>query len=351
VWDLSQPAIGHQQWVLSLDLLTDLRAFAAKNGVDSLVKNVTVPALQLGFVNIDFDANLPPHRLGVPAIGATVDVAANPPARPSSISEHVLFTEPDDVGSVQFRLSPSEQLTYALTGYAVVTAGSMVEQLALPPQQRSDTWVHLNMPDFPVLFSHVTAAQRLLSLATLALVLSYILDGKSRQLHYTLTPQATGISFGMPRSATNASIAVTATPADGSSPITLPPMPPGRIELDVTTFREYGPHSIAILAMMTNGAPLVLDFQSVEQADVAGSVPDQRLFTSDQPAATWNYVVTSPFRSGYRYRKAAVTSAPAGAWSQILSPFSPLVLDPNGAMVAPSGNGSQPSTPQVPTTT
>jgi hypothetical protein len=350
-WDLSQPAIGHQQWVLSLDVLTSLRAYVAKSGIGSLVKNVMVPPLQVGFCRIDFGANLPPNRLGVPAIGANVEVAANPPQRPSSISQQVTFTEPNDSGSIQFRLSPSEQLTYTLSGYAVAAAGQMVQQFTMPPQQRSDTWVHLAADDFPVTFSHVTSAARLLSLATLAIVLNYVLDGKSRQLQFALTPQASGVAMGMPRSATGALILVTATPADGGPALTLPPMAPGRIELDVTAFREYGPHSIDILGMPDSGAPLVLEFLSQEQADVAGSIPDQRFLTADQPSETWSYVVTSPFRAGYRYRKSAAMGAPAAAWSPLLSPFAPLVLDADGVMVTPSGNGSQPSTPQVPSGT
>jgi hypothetical protein len=350
-WDLSQAAIGHQQWVLSLDVLTGLRAYVAKNGSGSLVKNLMVPPLQVGFVRIDFDANLPPNRLGVPAIGANVEVAAHPPQRPSSISQQVTFTEPDDSGSIQFLLSPTEQLTYTLSGYAVAAAGQMVEQFTMPPQQRSDTWVHLAADDFPVTFAHVTAAPRLLALATLGIVLTYVLEGKTRQLQFALTPQAPGVAMGMPRSATDAAIVVTATPPDAGTALTLPPTQPGRIEIDVTAFREYGPHSIDILGVLNSNAPLVLDFASQEQADVAGSIPDQRFLTADQPATTWSYVVTSPFRAGYRYRKSAAVGAPAADWSPVLSPFAPLVLDAGGAMVTPSGNGSQPSTPQVPSGT
>lgn len=343
LWDLSVPAIGNRQWVLLLDVLTDLRAYAAKSGIGSLVKNVMVPPLEVGFCRIDFDANLPPNRLGVPAIGANVDVAPNPPMRPSSISQQVTFTEPDDSGSVQFRLSPSEQITYAVSGFAVVAAGQMVEQFAMPPRQHSDTWVHLAADDFPVVFSHVTAAQRLLSLATLEIVLTYSLDGKTRQLEFELTPQAGAVAMGMPRSATGASLLITATPGDGAAAITLPPMQPGRIELDVTAFREYGPHRIDIVTKPSGGVPIVLDLQSEEQAAIAGSIPDQRFLTTDQPSTTWSYVVTSPFHAGYRCRKSAATGAAAGSWSAVLSPFNPLLLNADGSLAGASGNGSQPS--------
>jgi len=351
LWDLSVPAIGRRQWVLSLAVLTDLRAYAAKNGIGSLVKDVTVPPLEVGFCRIDFDANLPPNRIGVPAIGVNVDVAPNPPMRPSSISQQVTFTEPNDEGSVQFRLSPSEQIAYTVSGFAVVSAGQMIEQFAMSSRQHTESWVHLQPDDFPVAYSHVTAATRLLSLATLGVVLSYALDGKTRQLNYSLTPQVTGCAMGMPSSATNASILITATPANGGQPITLPPMQAGRIELDVTTFREYGPHNIDITAAIKDNTVLVLDLQSEEQAAMTGAVPDQRFLTPGLPTATWSYVVTSPFRPGYRYRKAATAGTAATAWSAVLSPFATLSLDADGSIAVLCGNGVPPSTTPIPSAT
>jgi hypothetical protein len=338
-WDLSQPAAGRRQWVLMLDILTALRAFAAANGLDSLVRNVTVPTLQVGFCSVVVNANLPPNRIGVPAIGANVQVAANPPLRPSSVSQTIAFEEPDDSGAFQFRLSPSEPVAYTLSGFAVIAAGETVQEYQMPPQPRTDSWVQLAADDFPVTFAHVTAAGRLLTLATLSLLLTYDVDGHSRQVQAVLNATVPGVSMAVPRSASSASLVVTATPLDGSAALTLPSMMPGRIDLDVTAFREYGPHRVTIHGTFKAGdRALFLDVLSDEQAN-AGAVPDQLFLTIAQPIATWGFVASSPFHSGYRYRKSGSPGVPAAAWSPVLSPFESLTLNADGTTIAASSNG------------
>ena len=340
-WDLSQPAAGRRQWVLMLDILTALRTFTATNGVDSLVRNVTVPMLQVGFCNVAVNANLPPNRLGVPAIGANAQAAANPPLRPSSVSQTITFEEPDDSGAFQFRLSPTEALAYTLSGFAVVAAGEMVQEFQMPSQPRTDAWVQLGADDFPVIFAHVTAAGRLLTLATLSAALTYDLGGRSCQVQAVLNATVPGVAMAVPRSASGALLTVTATPLDGSAALTLPPMAPSRIDLDVTAYPEYGPHRITITGTFKTGdGALFLDFLSDEQSNTANAVPDQLFLTIAQPTATWGFVVSSPFRSGYRYRKSESPGVPAGAWSPLLSPFESLALNADGSMIATSSNGT-----------
>jgi hypothetical protein len=329
-WDLSQPALGRRQWVLTLDILTSLRAWVAKNGIGSLVRDLTIPMLQVGSHSIQFNANLPPNRLGVPVIGANVEVAANPPFRPNSISKTITFAEPNDAGTLEFQLSPSEQLAYTLSGFAVVAVSQTVQEYQMPPRPLTNVWVQLAADDFPVSFAHVTAADRLLALATLQLVLTYTAGGQVRQLQSTLSAQARGVAMAMPRSATDASLTITATPLDGGSAIELPPMAPARIDLDVTAFREFGPHRVMIDGTFKpTDRALFLDLLAEEQTGT-GSPPDQIFLNADQPTATWGFVASSPFRSGYRYRTAASAGVPAGAWSPVLSPFVPLSLNADG---------------------
>jgi len=329
-WDLSQPAPGRRQYVLTLDILTGLRAWVAKNGLGSLVRDLTVPMLQVGTHNVDFSANLPPNRQGVAVIGANVDVAANPPSRPSSVSQTVTFEEPNDSGSLQFQLSPSEQLAYTLAGFAVVAVGADVAEYQMPPRPLTDVWVQLGADDFPVAFAHVTAAPRLLALATVNVVLSYTVGGRSERLQATLNAQCSGVALALPRNATGAILAIAATPLDGNAALQLPPMAPGRIDLDVTAFREFGPHRVAVSASLRPGdRALYLDLVS-EEAAAGGTAPDQIFLTADQPSATWGYVAASPFHAGYRYRTSASQSSAAGTWSPFLSPFEPLALERDG---------------------
>jgi hypothetical protein len=326
-WDLSQPAVGARQWVVSLDLLTSLRALAS-SAIDALVRYVSVPQVPVGEFSVQLSADLPSARTGIAVIGANVEIAANPPARPSSVASTVTFAEPDDEATVQFRIGPAESLAYTTSGFAVITAGTLVRQYDGAPQARTDPWVQLYDADFPVKFATITAAQRLLALANVHIAVSYELENQPVALDSELTAQHPATSIAIPRSATACAITISATPQDGSVTLPLAPVSPETIDLDFTSFPEFGPHTIAISAKnVTAGPPLCIDLLAQEQRDVAGAVPDQRFFTVDQLSASWGYVASSPFCAGYCYRFSATAGGTAGAWSDVQSPFVPLVLE------------------------
>jgi hypothetical protein len=120
--DLSQPVITTRQFALTLDPLANLRAEASVSGGGDLVKEIVVPPLDLGFQAIELTANLPSTRIGVPAIGINLEVPPDPPNRPSAVHQTVVFTPPDDSGTVKFQLSPEERLSYTITPFALVAA-------------------------------------------------------------------------------------------------------------------------------------------------------------------------------------------------------------------------------------
>jgi hypothetical protein len=326
-WDLSQPALGAQQWVVTLDLLTSLRALAS-SAIDALVRYVSIPQVPVGEFSVRLNADLPSARTGVAVVGANVEIAANPPARPSSIASTVTFTEPDDEGTVQLRIGPSESLAYTTSGFAVIAAGTLVRQYDAAPQARTDPWVQLYDADFPVRFATIAAAQRLLALASVHVAVSYVLENQPIAFDSDLTAQHPAMSIAIPRSATASTVTISAVPQDSSAMLTLAPMAPETVELDFTSFPQFGPHTIAISAKnVAAGPPLSIDLLAQEQRDVAAAVPDQRFFTFDQPSASWGYVASSPFCAGYYYRFSATAGAAAGGWSDVQSPFAPLVLE------------------------
>ena len=251
-WDLSQPALAYRQWVLDLDASTDLRAAVAKNGIDFFVKEISAPPLEAGVYSIDVTANLPPNRNGVPAIGANVELAPNPPFRPAGSSVQVVLSEPSDAGSAVVHLSPDEPLAYGVRSFAVLAIpGALPIELDAPAARAcSDAWTTLTPDDFLVTFAHVTAADRLLALANVTLALQYTYAGRTISQQFVLSSAAPGISVAMPRDAANASLQVTAQPSDGGAPLALAPMNPGRINLDLPLFREYGPHVVEVQAAL-----------------------------------------------------------------------------------------------------
>jgi hypothetical protein len=328
-WDLSLPVAVPRQSVFLLDTLTGLQA----TDPASLVKEVFVPPLPLGFYRIDLAANLPSPRIGVPAIGVNIAVPANPPMRPFAVSQTVTFTSPDDRGSASLQLSPAEPLHYALSGFAVVVAGNSVEEITLPPRSLTTPWVQLQCNDFPVQFSHLNAASRLLQMAEVSGILTYGIGGKIVQQSFALTAAAPGLAVAAPPAAINLSITVTVTPNDGSAALILS-LQFADYNLDVTSFPEYGPHRISIECQLSPGSSPVFVELIPDYAvnDPAAGIAKQ-VFTPDQPNAVWGYFTPSPFRPGYRYRFAATASnAAPQPWSAALSPFAVLTLNPESMM-------------------
>jgi hypothetical protein len=330
-WDLSQAAAAPRQFVMALDPLGSLRAATESGGIDGLVKEIAIPPLDLGFRSVSLAANLPASRVGVPAIGVNIQVPPNPPIRPNGISETVAFTPPDDEAVVDFRLSPAESFLYTLSTFAVVNAGRSVQEYTGPSRQLDATWVQLQASDFPVTFAHLTAVGRLTDLATVTGTLSYKVSGQTVEQPFTLSAEASDVAMAFPTNASDALITITAVPNDGSPTLALLPLTPGRFRFDVTSFREYGPHVLTIqCSFVTETGFLAIDLLPEEKSgdDTAAST---FMCTAAEPKGTWGYTTSSPFRSGYRYRKSAVGSNQPGPWSDVLSPFTPLMLREDGA--------------------
>jgi hypothetical protein len=145
------------------------------------------------------------------------------------------------------------------------------------------------------------------------------------------------LAIALPSSASGGAITLAARPADGSPAVPLPPMAPGRIRLDLTSFREYGPHRQTVqCSFKTNSGALAIELVPDEKVDDPNAVVSITLLAS-APSRTWGYVASSPFRAGYRYRKAAPPGTPSGSWSRVLSPFLTLILEEDGTMADSTG--------------
>ena len=324
-WDLSVAQAVPRAMVLRLDTLTGL----ASLDPESLVRELTIPALDVGFRDVGLAANLPDNRLGAPAIGVRLSAPPAPPNRPSGINKSLVFSSPDDSGRATLRFDPDETFAYDLTPFAVVTAGSMVHELDAPARACTESWLELSAGDFPVLFSHITASRRLIDQARVTGTLDYTYLGQAASLAFALGPTLADVALAMPSTATGAGVSLTATTPDGAA-ATLPAFAPGRILLDLSSFSGYGPHRIAVHCDFTGGeAPLTLDL-APEQGSGAATVT----LIPAAPDAAWGYVAASPFQAGYRYRPVG------GTWSPVLAPGAPLNLKPDGSMSHNASGGA-----------
>lgn len=316
VWDLSQPCVVSRAFTLQFDLLTALKDVG---DTSALVHETIIPPLDLGFHDIVVAANLPIHRSGVPAVGVRIDIAPNPPHRPSGITETLVFEAPDDQQNVSVSLSPGEALKYDMVCFAVLATGQTVQQVEAPPKQASAQWLQLQPNDFPLLFVHITATDRLLALAAIDGTLSYFHSGNSISQPIRLDHDATDIALAYPANATNVAVAVDATARDASKSLPIPGLSAGRILLDLTSFPDYGPHRIPVTCDFKSGQGML----SIELVGEDGANPATVTLLPAMPTSTWGYVAQSPFRAGYRYR------LPDGDWTDVAASSAPLSLTVN----------------------
>jgi hypothetical protein len=310
-----------------------LRASAKANGVASLVQDVAIPKLDLGFLRIDFAANLPKPRVGMPAIGAVVSLPSNPPHRPMAQNSTVTFNAPDDRGFANLQLAIGETVAFGMATFVVVTAGHSVHRFDGPSRNLTATWIELQPADFQVNFAHITAEARLLALAQIQGVLHYTYNSKAQEQPFTLTAAAPEVALAIPAVVTGATISLSASPSDGGAAVTLSLGVAGRIRLDLTSFAQYGPHVVPVECKMTAGdAPLFLEFIPDPIAGAPVATPEKFAFTPEQPNARWGYVAQSPFHGGYRFRPAAAGSESPKAWSDVQPPFGTLSLDSRGGV-------------------
>lgn len=335
-WDLNEPTRVMRPWVYLLDPIGSVRALNNAAVLASVVKEISFPALNLGCYRVYLTANLPQSRTGIAALGARVEMPPNPPVRSSSISKTVLFNPPDDSGYVELALGATEALTYSVSCFGVIAAGEFVQQYDSAAQAHAGNWVQLSGGDFPLIFAHVIASARLLSLATIQGVLGYQAATHQVQQPFTLAASggnAVDVTVGAPASASSVSIALQAVPLDGGATVQLSPAAAGRIELDLNSFAGYGPHTVTLQGRLdAHSAPLFIELLPEPMVTNPQAVPAKVALTAEQPIASWGYVAISPFRPGYCYRVVAAPGIAAAPWSAPLSSEDVLLLEADGTI-------------------
>jgi len=285
----------------------------------SLIHERIIPPLDLGFHDVVIAANLPVHRTGVPAIGVRVDIAPNPPHRPSGITETLIFEAPDDQQKISVSLSPGETLRYDMVCFAILAAGATVQQVETAPKSSSAEWLQLQANDFPLEFVHITASDRLKALATVAGTLSYQHGGKAIDQPIRLDQTNPDIALAFPSDASGVTLALAATALDSKRTLAIAKQDPGRILLDLTSFPDYGPHRVQISCEFKSGTGMIsVDLVSEENAN-----PATVTLVPSAPAGAWGYVAQSPFHAGYRYRTQSAD------WIAVADANAPLTLTVN----------------------
>jgi hypothetical protein len=345
-WDLSEPFQALRPVVFALNPLEAAREVVQSQGLEAVVHEITVPALQAGILPVTVLANLPSPRPGVLMLGATLRAAPRMPWRPQASIVSVQFDPPEDRSEARLHLSPIEPPEYSYSTFVVTGDSLGAQQLETPETPHSGSYLLLNIDSFPLDFIPVKASPNLLALANLHGVLHMpggagMQTGPARDLTFDLDREHPEVALAMQKGISGATLEIsieqkenplsgTMTGPDETSGsmkmIHIGPLPAVPLQLDLPACKEYGPHTINMTCNFPEGAALAaFDLLAEDQLDQ----PEQATtlsFVPAQPSRSWTYFARSPFRAGYVYRAHSLTDPTAGPWSSVQSPFEPLVL-------------------------
>ncbi len=334
LWDLNEPTATARVISLTFDPLAAARELVGAHGIDAVLSQDTVRRLQTGIALLAVTANLPTQRQGVLSLGVTVKVPPKLPFRPQQINRTVELQEPGDSGSVQVQLSPKEKLAFTCQTFVILQDSAGIQRLEGEDTPHEGDKLDLHAEDFPLTFVPVEASDRLLA----AGAVSGTVRHDDVQSAFSLTTAQPRLTLTVPKDAA-ATLEFEFRSADGAHVLKLGPAPARASHLDLSSFREYGPQTLDIRCTFHEGTPLVaIDLLPEPAAESANSITVLAM-TPQSPQRQWSWFASSPFTPGYRYRLHS-TGTTANSWSDVRSPFEPLLLD-SATAVQSVGAGGQ----------
>ena len=325
-WDLSEPFLAPRALIASLDPFDAARQLVKSEGIASFLKQTVVPPLSSGTKRVHVAANLPSARAGVLSLGVHLSAPPAPPRRMQAIQETLELVPPADAGVVTLKMSVAEPLAYEFATWAVVEQAGAVKRVENSRITHGGETLDLSVDDFPLRFVTVEATEALLNLAAIAGVCRG--DGKEGpfERRFELTPDRPAVGIGVPSEAALAPLQVEARGRGGSKILLLTVEAAQSAQLDLTSFREFGPHRVKVECDFGEGATfLAVDLVAEGSEESLGAVQTLAL-TPAAPSKEWGYLASSPFCAGYRYRIHASAGDSPLPWSEVQPPGAPLRL-------------------------
>ncbi|MBD2485527.1 hypothetical protein [Planktothrix sp. FACHB-1365] len=324
LWDLSEPTPAHRPLLLQLDPFAAARQLVQDKGIDEVVKQTVVPAINTGHLRVYLADNLPKQRRGVVALGVTFRAKPNIPRRPQAIVETEELNESGDTPAVVLRFSPAEKQEYTLQTYAVLQDATGMQRFNGTVKTYQRDLLILNPDDFPVDFVPVEASRSLLEMADIQGILKRPHSGSQIQDLFALTLDQPGIALAIPKGAEGATLEIEARSKEGLGTIKLDPVPANPLWLDLHSLPQYGTQQVEVICEFKNTLFAVFEFLPEGRPETDKIT---LFFLPDTPKQALKYLPQSPFQSRYRYRQQLEgPSSQPPPWSDYCSPSQPLNL-------------------------
>jgi hypothetical protein len=318
VWDLSEPLLTGRSLRLELNPLEAAQKAVAMHGLAACWHEAIIPPLPMGQVPLSVYANLPDNRANVLLQGAELTVSPHLPGRPAAIRQTLEFSPPSDRQDIVLRLSPAESAIVGIEPFVIVQLPSGVRRVEsekqLIPIDTLDLShrIALSVNDFPVNYAVMRATDSLLEQATVFIRIVETGGASGDWLPLAAAP----LALAWPTDIPPPILDMEARSLAAGKVLSVKGLPFSSVYLGLEQFAEYGPHAVTVTARFDAGESLLALDLLPESSD---DIPDNRsllFLTPGQPQKTWSYLVSSPFRTGFRYRRHLNDDAP-GRWSLV----------------------------------
>jgi hypothetical protein len=325
-WDLAQPQVTARTVVLTLDPLESARQLVQAQGLNAVLHETIVPPLPTGTLAVTVQANLPAPLLGVLALGVTLTAPPVLPHRPQAKIASAELTAALEAGPLRLQLSPLEPPQYTVATYVILADAQGAEQLWSAEMPGQGDRLLLQPNQFPVNFITVGADRALLQQATLQGQCCWQEGDTARSQPFTLTGTQPLMTLALPKTALHPTLEFTARSIAGTQTRTIAPFPARNYQVGLHSFPEFGPQQVPITCEFVDHRPFyAIDLQPEASTDIS-----LLMFTPAAPEQVWQWLVSSPFQSGYRYRPHRDPGLTVAEWSPDQSPGIALTLKPVG---------------------
>ncbi|WP_029137250.1 hypothetical protein [Nakamurella lactea] len=299
-------------------------------GQPAVIAVHNLPALDSGWRRITVRTTARAPIIGAAALGAHLQIPAEPPARPQSIDEMPIFDEAGTV-TVPVRLAPEAPITGTVTGYVLLDSET---ELRSGQPRTLDEAGRSGLRRLELIIGTDAFGARVVpvdldsALHDCAVTIDYRRDDSpitsSGAIGATAAAVITAATFVLPPPEAVRGrewFQVTAVDADGHQATA--PLPVGTATVDPFLFPGTGPAQVRVTADFTRATQDVVRVQIIGQDADRDLVPaGGRLdLTRAKPSDTAHWFARSPFATGYRWRLLG-----AADWSDPVPAGDPLTV-------------------------
>jgi hypothetical protein len=325
-WDLSQPQITMRTVLLTLDPLEAARQLVQSQGLSAVLHETIVPPLPLGMVSVTVQASLPAPIVGVVALGVTLKAPPFLPHRPQAKIASADFTSSLDDVKLRLQLTPIEPLQYTFSTYVILANAQGAEQLWSAEMQGQGDRLLLKPNQFPADFITVGGDRAILQQATIQGFCRWQEGDIQRVQAFTLTRQQAIMTLALPQTSLHPTLEFTARSIDGLQTRSIEPFPARNYQIGLQSFPEFGPQQVQITCEFSDQ----LSFYAIDLQPEASTEISLLLFTPGESQKVWQWLASSLFQSGYRYRPHRDPRLTPAEWSPRQDPLTALTLKPEG---------------------